>query len=268
MKGSFGLLVLVLVAQGGLAETIPTRGTVDSRIRTAAYSVEQVYRLYGFVGYEIELVFEDGEMYVGRGGGDLEAITFGGHENHLVLKPRAPNVGTNLVIFTNRRAYRFEYSVSARRPDPFIDEVMYTVRFLYPPIPKEVSGPAPEKQVEEELARARLSRPRNTDYWFCGDPAVKPIAASDDGVQTRLTFGARAELPALFVRNADSSESLLNFHVESGEVVIHRIAREFIVRRGHLTGCIINKGFLGIGERLESGTVTPDVKRERRQGEP
>ena len=68
----------------------------------------------------------------------------------------------------------------------------------------------------------------------------------------------------MFVLNDDDSESLLNFTVESGEIVIHRVARRFIVRRGGLTGCIVNKGYAGGGERLESGTVAPEVLRERR----
>ena len=92
-----------------------------------------------------------------------------------------------------------------------------------------------------------------------------PAGASDDGVQTRLTFGPRAEIPAIFVRNADDSESLLNFSMDGGDVVIHRVAPKFIIRRGLLTGCIVNKGFLGAGERLGSGTVSPQVERERKE---
>ncbi len=80
-------------------------------------------------------------------------------------------------------------------------------------------------------------------------------------MHTRLRFAANAELPAIFVRNADGSESLLNFSMDPGDVVIHRVARQFILRRGKLTGCIVNQGFTGAGLRLDSGTVTPDVQR-------
>ena len=66
--------------------------------------------------------------------------------------------------------------------------------------------------------------------------------------------------PAIFVRNADGSESLLNFSMDSGDVVVHRVAGRFILRRGKLAGCIINQGFNGGGLRLESGTVTPEVR--------
>ena len=62
----------------------------------------------------------------------------------------------------------------------------------------------------------------------------------------------------------DGSESLLNFNMDAGDVVIHRVAPRFIVRRGRLTGCIVNKHFVGGGERLDSGTIAPEVTREPR----
>lgn len=250
------------------AETLPQKGTADSRIRTATYNPDEIYRLYGFVGYAIELTFENGETFAGNAGGDLEAITFGWHDNHLILKPKAPNVGTNLIVYTNRRAYRFEYSASARKPDPRTDQVMYAVRFVYPPQYATHTGPSASELADRDLDAGAASRKRNLDYWFCGSPSIKPVAASDDGVHTRLTFSARSELPAVFVRNDDGTESLLNFSMEDGDVVIHRVAARFILRRGQLTGCVVNKGFSGGGERLESGTVAPEVERERREPAP
>lgn len=261
---------LILFAGQGLsfAETIPPKGAVDARIRATNYRDDEVYRLYGFVGYAIELVFEEGEVFAGNGGGDLDGIAFGWHDNHLILKPKAANVGTNLVVYTNRRAYRFDYSVSARRPNLQTANVMYTVRFVYPPPPMSASGLTAAEQAELDLKHATVHRPQNFDYWYCGSSAVKPIAASDDGVHTRLRFAAKSELPAVFVRNDDDTESLLNFSMEEGDVIIHRVAARFILRRGKLTGCIVNKGFVGSGDRLESGTVAPQVQRQRKEGTP
>ena len=249
------------------AESLPQRGTADSRVRTATYNPDEIYRLYGFVGYAIELIFEDGETFAGNAGGDLEAITFGWHDNHLIMKPKSPNVGTNLVVYTNRRAYRFEYSASARKPDPRIDQVMYAVRFAYPAQFATKPGVGADS-TDRDLDAGAAVRKRNFDYWFCGSPSIKPVAAFDDGVHTRLTFGAKTELPAVFVRNDDGTESLLNFNMEDGDVVIHRVAGRFILRRGKLTGCIVNKGFSGGGERLQSGTVAPGVQRERKEPTP
>jgi len=247
------------------AETLPARGKVDGRIRTATYNADEVYKLYGYVGYAIELIFEEGETFVGEGGGDLEGVTIDAHANSVLLKPKALVVSTNLVVYTDRRAYRFDYSVADRRTARLSDEVIYALRFLYPMVPGK---PTPESQVESALARAKVPRARNIDYWFCGNPALKPAATSDDGVHTRITFSDRAEIPAIFVRNEDGSESLLNFSMEAGDVVIHRVAPRFILRRGHLTACIVNKGYLGAGSRLETGTVSPAVERERKEPRP
>lgn len=259
------LLLLGLVATCiSTAETLPHKGTIDSRVRTTTYNADEVYRLYGFVGYAIELIFEEGETFAGKGGGDLEGVTIDAHANAVLLKPRAAIVATNLVIYTDRRAYRFDYSVEARRPNRYLDEVIYAVRFLYAPQTK--AGANREADIERELDGAKTLRPRNSDYWYCGNRSLKPVAASDDGVHTRLTFADRAELPAIFVRNEDGSESLLNFSMDEGDVLIHRLAPKLILRRGRLTGCIINQAYAGSGTRLESGTVSPQVERERKTG--
>ena len=271
--GPSGIAALTLITASLLmsvasAEMVPLKGKVDPRIRTAAYNPDEVYKLYGVVGYVIELIFEEGEVFTGKAGGDLEAVTIDGYQNQVHLKPKAAVVATNLVIYTNRRAYRFDYSATSQLSPRFARETMYAVRFSYPLEAGAASPTETQARVAAELARASAARPRNIDYWFCGRPSIKPVAASDDGVHTRLTFSARTELPAIFVRNDDGSESLLNFSVEEGDVIIHRVARQFILRRGRLTGCVVNKGFAGTGERLESGTVSPDVQRERKDARP
>jgi type IV secretion system protein VirB9 len=248
------------------AETTPVRGQTDPRIRTAPYSADEVYKLHGFVGYAIELIFEDGEQFAGTGGGDLEGVTIDAHGSSVLIKPRAAVVATNLVVFTDRRAYRFDYSALARAPNRATDEVMYAVRFVYPP--PSVNGEDPQVVVERELAAAPAVRPRNTDYWYCGHASLRPVAASDDGVQTRITFSDRSEIPAIFVRNEDGSESLLNFSMDAGDVVVHRLAPKLILRRGRLTGCIVNQGFSGAGLRLDTGTVSPQVERDVKVSRP
>ena len=87
-------------------------------------------------------------------------------------------------------------------------------------------------------------------------------------MHTRFKFAANADLPAIFVRNDDDSESLLNFSMEEGDVVVHRVARRFVLRRGNLTGCVVNRGYAGGGARLESGTVAPGVERRVQGGVP
>lgn len=255
-------LAFLFMAGHSNADTLPRRGDTDPRIRTAMYNADEVYRLSGFVGYHVDLEFEPDESFVGISAGDPEALTYSAHDNVLTLRPKAPTAQMNLTVTTTKRRYYFDYTIYSRIPNRFGDEVMYAVRFTYPPAAENALTPA--EQVERDLAAARGARGRNVDYWFCGSRSIKPVAASDDGVHTRLKFGARGELPAVFVRNDDGSESLLNFSVDDGDIVIHRIAARFILRRGKLTGCVVNKGFVGGGDRLESGTITPAVTRERK----
>lgn len=267
MMALVGGIIALLVVRCAQAESLPVRGSTDPRIRTAAYSPDEIYRLYGFVGYHLDLEFEAGEEFTGISAGDPEALTYSAHDNVLTLRPKVEMAQMNLTVSTNRRRYYLEYSVSARQPSRYLDEVMYAVRFSYPPV-RRGDTRSWEELINEELAKVAQTRPRNIDYWFCGNPAIRPVAASDDGVHTRLTFAPNAELPAVFVRNEDGSESLLNFNVDAGDMVIHRVAARFILRRGKLTGCIVNKGFAGSGMRLDSGTVAPGVVRSRRAGGP
>jgi type IV secretion system protein VirB9 len=251
-----------------MAESVPAKGVVDSRVRVAAYNGDEVYQLRGFVGYQIDLEFEAGETFTGLGAGDLEGLSFVGQDNHLFLKPKAEKVATNLTVLTSRRHYQFDYIAQSQRPEADDSQVIYALRFIYPPPPAQSAADAAAKHLDSQLDRASAQRPQNIDYWYCGEPTLRPVAASDDGVHTRLRFAANADLPAVFVRNDDGSESLLNFSMDAGDVIVHRVAKRFILRRGKLTGCVVNQGFVGSGTRLDSGTVTPDVERRVQGGTP
>ena len=258
------LLTALLQNAAAWAETTPAKGSVDTRIRVAAYDSAEVYKLRGLVGYQIDLEFEPGETFVGLGAGDMEGLSFAGQENHLFLKPKAARVATNLTVLTTRRHYHIDYTAAAQRSNE--DDVIYSLRFTYAETSADRAADAAAKRVDSQLDNASSHRPHNIDYWYCGEPALRPTAASDDGVHTRLTFAANADLPAIFVRNADDSESLLNFSLDAGDIIIHRVAQRFILRRGKLTGCVVNRGYAGGGKRLESGTVAPDVERRVQGG--
>ena len=257
-------LLLALAATSLVhSEALPLAGPLDARVRFAIYSPDQVYHLYGFVGYDIRLEFAPEERFVSIDGGDLDALTYSSRANVVSLKPRAEGAEMDLAITTTRRTYYFEYTALTGRPDETTESVMYVVRFRYAPEAYDPEGKArTAQQIDAALREARHERPQNLNYWYCGAPSLKPTAASDDGLQTRLTFAPRAELPAIFVRNADGSESLVNFTVEAGDLLIHRVAARFIVRRGKLAGCIVNKGFDGGSARLRTQTVSSEVERQ------
>ena len=263
---AFALLALG-AASGARAEFLPVPGTLDARIRTVVYERDQVYRLYGFVGYALDLVFGAHERFEGLSAGDPKALIYSAHGNVLTLRPKALSVHTNITVTTSGHRYYFEYSATDRAPQEGI-HVMYAVRFIYPERPARVRGPTAGERVTKALNRAEHARPVNRDYWYCGSAALRPVAASDNGIETRLTFGARSALPAVFVLNADGSESLVNFSMHQGVMVIERIAHRFVLRRGKLVGTVVNKGFAVGGERLASGTISPGVERVVRRVRP
>lgn len=258
------LVIGVLCVSGVRAEQTPARGLVDSRVRVVAYDPEQVIKLKGYVGYQIHFQFAEGETFVNLAAGDNKALDVGYEANHMVLKPLAEKVATNITVITNRHVYQFDYSASAARPDPDREEVIYSLRFLYPrEEAKKAANALEEQRTALRLASADKGAARvyNANYWGCGSDAIRPTHAVDDGVQTRLRFSAHAEFPTMYVKNDDSSESLVNFTVEDDEVVIHRVARRFVLRRGKLVACLENRAFDGGGERLKSETLVPGVER-------
>ena len=256
-----GIVLSIVTVPRAAANWVPAKGTVDSRIRRAPYSADQVYRLYGYVGFQIDIEFARDERFLGLAAGNMNALSFKAEGNHLFLKPRLAHVHTNLTVLTSLRQYEFEYSASPGPPDPALGEVIFALKFVYPAEPSAKAAALVAKRISKDLAHASSERFKNVDYWFCGNPDLKPIAAWDDGVRTWLKFGARAELPAVFVKGDDGSESLVNFSVQGGDIVVGRVAKRFVLRRGQLTGCIVNRGFTGGGERLSSGTVSPTVHR-------
>ena len=245
------------------AATVPPVGKVDARIRVVPYNPDDVVTLRGHVGYQIHLQWAEGEEFVNLGSGDNGAFDVGAERNHFFIKPKEAHASTNLTVLTNRRVYHFDYAVSATAPTgAAARRMVYSIRFTYPEDDARLAAAAREReQTEARMRQAAADRPRNTDYWFCGSSSLKPMSAYDDGVQTRLRFQARSEFPAMFVQNDDGTESLLNFNIEEDEVVIHRVARRFVLRRGNLVGCVVNQSFAGGGARTRTNTNVLGVQR-------
>ena len=240
-------------ACGGRRDAAVTGTSGCTRIRTAPYSADQVYRLTGFVGYQTDLEFETGETFVGLGRrgyrGDLlrrpgqssvpEAQGREGRDESDVL-----TITAHLSSSTTRRVRRARIAMRGGdlRPALHLSEHGGTT-------PRGSRG-----------ARALLSthRPRTSTIGSAAirrsSPSRPPMMACTPG----LTFAAKAEQPAIFVLNDDGSESLLNFSMDEGDVILHRVARRFILRRGQACGLHCEQRLQWRGRAVES--------RHRRRG--
>lgn len=263
VRASLGALLALAAATARADELGATPVPAEPRLRTIDYHADSVIGLTAFVGYHIHLEFAPDERFVTLAAGDTAAIDVGAEGNHLMLKPKQATVGTNLTLITNRRAYFIDYRALARTPRA--DEAIYSVTFRYPG-ESATNSVAPDTRSLAADVKA-LPAPVNTDYWYCGDPALRPSAADDDGIQVRLRFAARTELPAIYAAAADGSESLVNSHVEDDTVVVHRVAERLVLRRGRLVGCVLNRATPIAARRAASGTLRDSVERRTREVE-
>jgi type IV secretion system protein VirB9 len=243
--------MLLFGAAAAWAETTPVPGSADPRVRSVPYQAEEVVRLQGQVGYALEIELESGERLLDLAAGDTSAIDVGVRTNHVLIKPRHAVANMNLTLLTDRRVYRFDYRAARATGEPAMQSVVYAVRFTY-------AAPTPAAPV------AAAPAARNSDYWYCGAPALRPVAAYDDEIHTHLKFSARSELPAVFAREDDDTESLVNAHVEGDWLVLHRVARRWVLRLGRLVGCIDNRSFSGPSAHSERGAAGTNVARELR----
>jgi type IV secretion system protein VirB9 len=261
----------VLLVAGGFASAavVPPAGMVDSRVREVEYRDGQVVSLAGYVGYHIDLELEPGERFVALGAGDSAGVDVAAEGSHVFMKPKAARVATNLTLISSRRVYHFEYRTYEAQPST--TSAIFALRFRYAVAPSQVTPAATSQPFSSDgiapvavvsSVPAAPARPVNTEYWYCGSEWLKPLAVSDDGVQTRLTFSDRGEWPAIFVANPDGSESLVNFHAEGTTAVVHRVAPKFVLRRGLLVGCVENRGYAGSGAWVANGALDPAERRE------
>lgn len=254
----FGLSLVPL--SDCLAETIPKPGRTDPRVREVVYDANDVIRLTGYEGYQTHLKFAKGEEFIGLGSGDTGGLDVASDGNDTWIKPKAVIVRTNFDVKTNKRVYHFDYQAKKNLPKNRY-AMIFSINFRYPEEEaRQHKARYAQAQLRQKLNASAHGANRN--YWYCGSPSMKPLETYDDGVQTHIRFNAYAEFPAIFVENADNTESLINFNIVEDEVIVHRIAHRFIVRRGDLVGCIENRQFTGGGKRLSTQTIHQDIVRD------
>ncbi|MGH6859458.1 MAG: TrbG/VirB9 family P-type conjugative transfer protein, partial [Phyllobacterium sp.] len=87
----------------------------------------------------------------------------------------------------------------------------------------------------------------NTDYRYRGDRELKPRNAFDDGVKTWFRF--EGDIPSLFIVEGGKREVIANFRREGEYIVVDKIARQWMLRRGASALCLFNLRTIGPDER-------------------
>lgn len=153
--------------------------------------------------------------------GDTTSGSGANRRTHILVKPSAPGLKTNLVISTDRRVYHLALESTERT-------TMAALSWNYPQdelmaIERTASDTEAARPVAEGLALDRL----NFDYRINGDdPEWRPLRVFDDGRQTFIAFPASisvGEAPPLFVTGANGEAQLVNYRMRGDYYVIDRL---------------------------------------------
>jgi type IV secretion system protein TrbG len=207
----------------------PTRFGYLNAIQVYPYQEGQLYRLYAAPEQVTDIALQAGEALVSVAAGDtvrwiVGDTTSGSGANrrtHILVKPSAPGLKTNLVISTDRRVYHLALESTERT-------AMAALSWNYPQdelmaIERTASDTEAARPVAEGLALDRL----NFDYRINGDdPEWRPLRVFDDGRQTFIAFPASisvGEVPPLFVTGTSGEAQLVNYRMRGGYYVVDRL---------------------------------------------
>lgn len=219
------LMVGALAPPSAKAEPRPY---AKSRARLYAYAEDRAYALVARPGWLVDIVLEPGERLAANGAiaaGDTARWIIGdavsgppdAQRAHVLVKPVAVGLSTNLVINTDRRTYHLDLRSAASDAD-----AVARISWRYPSLPVVlVAAPPASPPAEAEPARPVL----NFGYKITGPRvAWRPLRVFDDGRRAYVEFApgfAREALPPLFGLSPDGkTATLLNTHVEGDRLVV------------------------------------------------
>jgi type IV secretion system protein VirB9 len=274
-----GALVILgpLNASAVYAAATPRAGLADSRIRWVNYNPEQVYRLNGVYHAVSQVLFGAGETIVNVALGNSVGWEVAPTDNILFIKPRVDAGPTNLIVTTRNgtemRNYQFELTVRKGRAGVG-SNVMFQVRFRYADQERALAAEQAQRTavftaalieahaVKLALDAAVMQGKRNLKYVVAGSSELAPSEVTDNGLFTVMRFPRNQAIPAIYTVLPDGSESLVALDVRDDFVVIHKVARQFRLRRGKTVACIWNNAVDAYGLDTSSGTASPDVSRQ------
>lgn len=224
----------------------PQGSKLDPRVQTVTYDKQNVINIISRVGHAVLIQLEEDERLEGDnaalGMGDAEGWNLSVKGNNILFKPMVEQSDTNLIVTTNKRTYIFQLQINNERTPT------YVLRFIYPDSLKKQKSAELEKQLKAETALVDAMSPLNIDiknknYWGFGDKELAPTSLFDDGTFTYFTFNNNKDLPVIYRRNPDGTESLVNKHIKNNTVIVQELSKSFVLRLGQSVLGIDNRGF-------------------------
>ncbi|WP_081080979.1 TrbG/VirB9 family P-type conjugative transfer protein [Burkholderia territorii] len=264
---------------GFLIIGMPNAYAHDARLRTVVYDPLKVVPIWVQAGFAVHIALDENEHIVAAGTGldshcdDASAgwcvvATKGTHNVYVNVHKGAAS--TNLFVQTDRRNYSFDL-ISVSDSTPIHRSHLYRVTFNFPEqaaVLRDEKNKADAIERERMLLKQKLEtqpQPKNWNYTMQalpGSDSITPTLMFDDGRFTYLKFPNNLEFPAIYMVADDGSESLVQRHVEHDMLVVHRVARRFVLRNGRAVIGLWNEEYNPGDNSKQSGTTVTDVSRE------
>jgi type IV secretion system protein VirB9 len=218
------------------AKIDPSSDGFINAIQVYPYAKGALYQLYAAMNQVTDVALEAGEKLVSVSAGDTVRWVVGDTTSgegkttqvHILVKPTAADLTTNLVITTHRRTYHLELNATDKT-------YMASVSWTYPPADlialKRESDPAAAPSVESVPDTAALK----FRYRIEGDAPWKPQRVFDDGSKVYIQFPSglkQGEAPPLFVIGADGKPALVNYRVKGTTYIVDRLFAAAELRHG------------------------------------
>jgi P-type conjugative transfer protein TrbG len=217
------------------ARVQPTRSAYANAAQIYGFADGALFQVYAAPGRITDIALEAGETLSGTGPvaagdtvrwiiGDTESGSGNARRVHILVKPTAAGLQTNLVINTSRRTYHLELRAT---PATY----MASVAWRYP------EAQAAAASLERYAASTVAPEDLNFGYRISGDrPAWRPVRVFDDRRQTFIEFPqavSQTELPPLFVSGPDGNPTqLVNYRVVGQRMIIDRVFTRAELRLG------------------------------------
>ncbi len=212
------------------AKIEPSKDGYINAIQNYPYVKGALYQLYTAVNQVSDIALEPGEKLITVSAGDtvrwvVGDTTSGGGpltQVHILVKPIAPGLQTNLVITTDRRTYHLEMRST---DNTYMASVSWTYPYSDLIALKKQNAPAIESDkiiIDKGLKLDRLK----FRYHIAGDAPWKPIRAFDDGKKVYIQFPSgikQGEAPPLFVIASDGQPALVNYRVRDAYYIVDRL---------------------------------------------
>ena len=221
-----------------LATVEPTPGMFLNARQLYVWSNGSVYHVYTAPGMVTDIALQPGEGLVAVAAGDTARWVIGDttsgsgetKQTHILVKPFAAGLSTNLIITTDRRTYHMRLSSSS-------GPAMAAMAWTYPQdallaLKRQAEVAEAAKPIAPGLAVEHL----HFNYRISGDkPHWRPLRAFDDGRQTFIEFLpsiANGEAPPLFLIGAEGKAELVNYRMQGHYYVVDRIFDRAELRLG------------------------------------